>query len=356
LNASGRVWCGPAAPRSELASEVGPSAFAEISCALLSSLELDHLLTPSRDFTAKPLVLRVVVLELVSAKPIEPREHVGEDSRVEAEVFLQRELAESLESVARLERHQVDEVSSLGAPEEREHLVDRELLAAEHRGEPPGFGRKEPCVRAQVELGAIVAALNGEASETGVLLKAVDDKTGFAEGTVDGRNEPVDSFRRRTEEVEIAGLSMNVAAGDQGGAAGECEAFRFLKTGDDLGDLLLKRAQQLPSAAVTFDPLCPRASNRRWQHEVIPELEQLVGVHVETHVVFGPFAQNLLIDAGPVGTVVEVVAQGWPAPANVERKLDSPARLGANRLAEVVRHGHRPCCGAELASSGVRHR
>jgi hypothetical protein len=60
LCASGRARCGPPPPRSELASEDGPSAFAEISCALLSSRELDHLLTPSRDFTAKPLVLRVL--------------------------------------------------------------------------------------------------------------------------------------------------------------------------------------------------------------------------------------------------------------------------------------------------------
>ena len=168
-------------------------------------------------------------------------------------------------------------------------------------------------------------------------------------------NEPLDDIGRGTEEVEVAGLSTNVASRDQCGAAGECEAFRFLKTGDDLGDLLLKWAQQLPSAAVTFDPLCPRASNSRWEHEVVPELEQLVGVHVEAHVVFGPFAQNLLIDASSIGTVVEVVAKGWSAPANVERKLDSPARLRAKRLAEVVRHSHGPHCGAELAISRVRH-
>jgi hypothetical protein len=64
----------------------------------------------------------------------------------------------------------------------------------------------------------------------------VDDKAGVAECTADGRNELVDGIGRRTEEVEIAGLSTNVASGDQGRAAGKCEALRFVKTGDDLGD------------------------------------------------------------------------------------------------------------------------
>jgi len=46
--------------------------------------------------------------------------------------------------------------------------------------------QEEPCVRTEVELGAIVAALDDQTSETGVLLNVVDDETGFAEGTVDG--------------------------------------------------------------------------------------------------------------------------------------------------------------------------
>jgi hypothetical protein len=153
-------------PRSELAPEVGASAFASIACALLSSRELEHALAPTLGFTAKPLVLRVVELELIWSKSIEPRQHVGEHSRLEAEVFLHCKLAQSLESVAWLERHQVDEVSSFGAPEEREHLVDRELLATEHRSGSSGLGREEPCVRTQVELRAIVAALDDETSET----------------------------------------------------------------------------------------------------------------------------------------------------------------------------------------------
>jgi len=38
-------------------------------------------------------------------------------------------------------------------------------------------------------------------------------------------------------------------------------------------------------------------------------MEQLVGVDVEAHVVFGPLAQDLFVDARPVGAVVELVAK-----------------------------------------------
>lgn len=106
---------------------------------------------------------------------------------------------------------------------------------------------------------------------------------------------------------------------------------------------------------MTFDPASPRLPNGSRQHELIPQFEQLVGVHVKAHVVFGPLAQDLLVDARPVGAVVEVVAQGWAAPANVERKLDSPARPWAKRLTEIVWHSHKSCCGAELVSPRVRH-
>jgi len=64
------------APRSELASEVRTSPFAQVSSALVSSHELHRALAPSHGFTAKPLVLVVVEFELISAKSIEPREHV----------------------------------------------------------------------------------------------------------------------------------------------------------------------------------------------------------------------------------------------------------------------------------------
>jgi hypothetical protein len=47
------------------------------------------------------------------------------------------------------------------------------------------------------------------------------------------RSRPVDRSAGQAEEVEVAGLSLNIAAGNQCRSAGECEVFRFLQAGDD---------------------------------------------------------------------------------------------------------------------------
>ena len=99
------------------------------------------------------------------------------------------------------------------------------------------------------------------------------DEPGSLQSAIDGRNEPIDRVGGESEEVEVARLPANVAADDQRGAAGEREAFRFLEAGDDLGDLLLQRAEHLRGEATTLDPACPRLPNRGRQHELVPELE-----------------------------------------------------------------------------------
>jgi hypothetical protein len=73
----------------------------------------------------------------------------------------------------------------------------------------------------------------------------VDDEASIAEGAVDSRDKPIDGIRRQPEEIQVARLPANVASGDQRGAAGECEAFRFLEACDDLSDLHLERAEHL---------------------------------------------------------------------------------------------------------------
>jgi hypothetical protein len=81
--------------------------------------------------------------------------------------FSAAKAAEALEPVARLDGQQIDEVASLGATEEREQLVDRELLATEGGRGPSGLGREEAGIGCQVELRAIVVALDDEASKLG---------------------------------------------------------------------------------------------------------------------------------------------------------------------------------------------
>ena len=84
------------------------------------------------------------------------------------------------------------------------------------------------------------------------------------------------------EEVEVAGLPLNVSARDQRGAAGEREPVCLGEAGDDLGDLL-QRAEPLRWAAVFLDPRCPRLSDRGRNDEFVPELEQGVGIDIEAH-------------------------------------------------------------------------
>ncbi len=69
------------------------------------------------------------------------------------------EVEEMIEPVPSLDRRQVDEVPRLRTPEDREHLVDCELLAAERRCEPPRLCRKEPGIRSKIELRALAATL-----------------------------------------------------------------------------------------------------------------------------------------------------------------------------------------------------
>ena len=152
----------------------------------------------------------------------------------------------------------------------------------------------------------------------------MDGEAGLAQRAVDRRDEPVDRLRRQTEEVEVAGLSLHLPAGDEGSAAGECESLRLVQAGDDLRDPLLERAQHLGMAP---QPVHPGSPDLGWQYKVVEELAQLVGLDVETHVLLGALAQDLLIDAGPIATVGEVVRDGRPAPADVERQLDLALRL-----------------------------
>jgi hypothetical protein len=167
-------------------------------------------------------------------------------------------------------------------------------------------------------------ALNDETCEAGVHLQSVDGESSLAQRAVDRRDEPVDRLRRQAEEVEVAGLPLHLAAGDEGSAAGECESLRLFQAGDNLRDPLLERAQRLRMAP---QPVHPGSPDLGWQYKLIEELTQLVGLDVETHVVLGALAQDLLIDAGPIATVGEVVRDGRPAPADMERQLDLPLRL-----------------------------
>jgi hypothetical protein len=147
---------------------------------------------PALDASLEPLVGSVVEVELVLSEPREVAKHVSEDRWGEAAVLLSCKPAESVKAVARLNCREVHEVACLGSAEDGENLVDGELLAAEHRGRRSGLGRKESRVGGEVELCAVVRALNDKAGEAGVLLNVMDDEPGVAKCAIGGREEAID--------------------------------------------------------------------------------------------------------------------------------------------------------------------
>jgi len=327
--------------------------------AILSELatvgEFDSALAPADDLAGELLVLLSVDPEFLLAKPWETIKDLGEQGRREPEVFLRRELTEPIEALPRLERHQVDEVSGLSPAEHCKHLVDREFLTGERRRQPAWLHGKESGIRPQVQFRPVIAALDDQASEAWILLDVAHDEPRILQSALDGREEPIYRVSCESEEVEVARLAANVASDDQRGAAGEREAFRFLEAGDDLGDLLLQRAEHLRGVTTALNPACPRLPNRERQYELVPELQQPVGVDVEAHVVCGSLSQDLFVDTGTIAAVVDVIGQGCAAPANVEGKLDSAARLRQRLVVEVGGHGDWPRGGAKRASSCLCH-
>jgi hypothetical protein len=101
--------------------------------------------------------------------------------------LLGRKLAEAVEPVERLEYHQVDEVACFGPAEDREYLVDRELLATQRRRRTRRLGGKEPGICGEVELRSIVCAFDEETGETRVDLDATDDEADVGERALDSR-------------------------------------------------------------------------------------------------------------------------------------------------------------------------
>lgn len=217
------------------------------------------------------------------------------------------------------------------------------------------LGREEPCVGRKIELGAVVSPRDEKPCEAGIHLDALDGEAGRLERAFCGRNQPVDRLTGKAEEVEIARLALDFVARDQRRSASERESFGLVQTRDDLRDGPLQCGQHLWRARVLTKPPGPRPPYRRWKDELIEQLGQPIRIDIEADVVGGPFTEHLLVDAGSVSTVFEVVGDRRPAPPNVQGQLHPPARLGQGRIVEVGRHGYRACGGPEFLCACARH-
>lgn len=65
-------------------------------------------------------------------------------------------------------------------------------------------------------------------------------ETSGSKRSIDSGEQSIDRIGGRSEEVDIAGLTLDVAADDQCATAAECKVCGLIQARDDRGDLLLQ--------------------------------------------------------------------------------------------------------------------
>jgi hypothetical protein len=114
---------------------------AQIGAALRLARELERAFAPAPHLARELLVAGVVELELVAPEPTESAERLGKPRRKEPEVLLGCEPTEAVETVVRLDRQQVDEVSASARPKSARTLSAASSSPA--RSEPGARARPE---------------------------------------------------------------------------------------------------------------------------------------------------------------------------------------------------------------------
>jgi hypothetical protein len=201
--------------------------------------KLDGLCAPTLYGATYSLVTGIVQLKFVAAQASELVEHVCKDRGEEAAILFGRKCAKSIQAVAWLDGHQVDEVSRLRPSEHREHLVDSQLLAAQEWGRTRGLRREQSRVCAKVQLGSVLVALDYQPGKAWAVLNAVHRQACGLKRTLHGRGELIDRAWIQPEEIEIASVALYISTDDQRCSASEGEVLCLIQTGDDLRHPLL---------------------------------------------------------------------------------------------------------------------
>lgn len=89
------------------------------------------------------------------------------------------------------------------------------------------------------------APFDDQAGEAVTLLDVAHRVAGSLKRSIDGRNELIDCLGGQSEEVEITGLTLDIASDDQRATAGESEVACLIQAGDDLRNPLLQRTQHV---------------------------------------------------------------------------------------------------------------
>ena len=204
-------------------------------------------LTPSAYGLGRGLERVLINIELVPRESTETAEHLEEDLTVEAGVFCDRQLTQMLQPETRLKRGQVDEVARLCPAEHGQHLVDGKLLDAEQEPQCGPICGKETCVCGDVDARAIIAISDDQACESGGDLHLHHGQPRVADCGLEDRHNMIDLRGVGGEEVEVTGQTVDLAAGDEGSAAGKYEARRLTQPGEERSHSKLQRAQHARS-------------------------------------------------------------------------------------------------------------
>lgn len=203
-------------------------------------------LTPSAYGLGRGLERFVINIELVPRESTETAEHLEEDLTVEAGVFYDRQLTQMLQPETRLKRGQVDEVARLCPAEHGQHLVDGKLLDAEQEPHCGPIWGKETCVCGDVDARAIIAISDDQACESGGDLHLHHGQPRVADCGLEDPHNMIDcaaSVAKKSRSRQ----TVDLAAGDEGSAAGKHEARRLTQPGEERSHSKLQRAQHARS-------------------------------------------------------------------------------------------------------------
>ena len=202
-----------AASRLSIQPEFGTAIVTHATCPFLVAHVAESEFFPHVDGRLELVVLNVIERESDPRQPIDPRQHLSEHLRVKAAVFLSSEAEQSVEPVAVRYGPEVDEVSSFSPPEQREELIDGQLLVGQQANAEAFLDSEQSGITSEVDFGLVAAAAHHQSGEPGMIDYPLDRQTVGEQCPLGSRNEPVDGDGARAEEVEIARPAVDVATG-----------------------------------------------------------------------------------------------------------------------------------------------
>ena len=138
---------------------MGQRSFGHGRCPLWAAVPelqaLDEVVSPGCHALNEAVEGFMIDAEVLGAEPPDGREGVGKDAEVEPGVLLSRQLQQAVSSEVANERLDVKEVPRLGPPEQRQHLVGRQLLQCQHRSQVGLLGREQAGVVGQIDLAGL---------------------------------------------------------------------------------------------------------------------------------------------------------------------------------------------------------